>query len=218
MVLIRDFCKFLVHGKVYDAHNKLDRTFIFSYLFLKVFIVVLFVLIKYLFSESISEQKNDVFSDTNSLKLFMNVVILAPILEEIICRYHFKFSYKSIFISILFACFWLYDDLNFLLVLLIYFFILLTLIRANIRFNKMIFVYISSTIFAFLHLMAYPDILQSQNVMDIILILSPHFFGGLLLSYVFFRNGIFTAIALHSLWNFIPYTINLLKAVLIGEF
>jgi len=140
-----------------------------------------------------------------------------PILEEIICRYHFKFSYKSISISILFACFWLYDDLNFLLVLLIYFVILLTLIKAKIKFNKMIFVYMSAAIFAFLHLMAYPDTLQFQNVMNIILIVSPHFFGGLLLSYVFFRNGIFTAIALHSLWNFIPFTIYLLKAVLIGE-
>jgi len=217
MAIFICFWKFLGSGKVYGKNIKLDKIFIFSYLFLKLVIVIIFSLIKLLFSESILHQSNDVFSGTNSFILFLNVVVLAPILEEIIFRYHFKFSQKSIFISAGLAIFWLYDEFNYLLILLIYFAILLILINKKIRFNKMFFVYLSSAIFAFLHLMAYPVILQSQNVLDMILMVSPHFVGGLLLCYVFFRNGIVAGIALHSLWNFIPYIIHLLGSALIGE-
>jgi membrane protease YdiL (CAAX protease family) len=216
MVIIRNFRKFLVKGKVYDENIKLDRTFIFSFLFLKVLIVLVFALIKYLLSESILSQKNDVFSDTYSLFLIMNVVAIAPIFEEMIFRYHLNISNRRILVSSIFAFFLLYDELIYLFIILIYFTTLLILFYKKIRFNKIIFVYISSTIFAFFHLMAYPDILQSQNVLNIILMVSPHFAGGLLLSYVFFRNGIVAGIALHSLWNFIPYVIHLFGVALLG--
>jgi len=128
MVIFICFWKFLGSGKVYDENIKLDKTFIFSYLFFKLVIFILFILVKLLFSESISYQNNDIFSGTNSFKLFLNVVVLVPILEEMILRYHLKFSQKSIFTSAGLAIFWLYDEFNYLLILLIYFAILLILI------------------------------------------------------------------------------------------
>lgn len=217
MVIISNFHRFLVTGKIVDENFGFNGRFVFSYLFLKVFIVLLIVYLRILFFGFNSVHGNVIFDDENVLKLFLNVVVLGPIFEEMIFRYHFNFSKKGIYISAAFACFLLYDEWNLLLSVLFYLLILFFIIDKKVKFNRMIFIYCSSVIFACSHLITYPEIFATQNIIEIIFIVGPHFIGGLLLSYVFFRNGIFAAIALHSLWNFIFYTIFIFKLAVLGE-
>ena len=111
----------------------------------------------------------------------------------------------------------LYDELTLLFIILIYLGLLVFMIVKNLRFNRLTFVYLSSFIFACSHLISYPQILVNRNLIEAVFVIGPHFFGGLLLSYVFFRNGIIASIALHSLWNLIPYSIHVFKLAVLGE-
>jgi len=211
------FYKFLLTGIVPGEYKKLSISFIFSYLLLKFFLITVFFILKYLFYDSSLLPKREVIEDENIIKFFLNVVVLAPVFEEMICRHHLNFSYRRILISAVFACLLLYDELNYLLIVLIYLAVLVALIWKNINFNKLILVYLSSALFAFLHLIMYPDTLSSQNVINIILVILPHFIGGLLLSYIFIRNGTFAAIILHALWNLLPFASFIFKLIILDE-
>ena len=217
MGFLNNFSNFLVRGEILDEYHELNGRFIFSYLFLKVCLLFSFIVLNALFFGFSLLHKNSVFDDENILRLFLNVVVLGPVFEEMIFRYHCNFSKKGVFISAIFSCFLLYDELNFLLLVLFYLIIIFFLIEKKARFNRLIFIYLSSVIFACSHLISYPEGFSAQNIIQIIFIVGPHFFGGLLLSFVFFRNGIIAAIALHSLWNFIFYTIFIFKLAVLGE-
>ena len=217
MVIITNLYYFLTTGKISDLQLKLNSKFIFSYISLKISIIILFLLVKIIFFGLGVTYRNEVFENPNFLKLFLNILIIAPLFEEMICRYHLNFSKKSIFISSIFACVFLYDELTLLFIILIYLGLLVFMIVKNLRFNRLTFVYLSSFIFACSHLISYPQILVNRNLIEAVFVIGPHFFGGLLLSYVFFRNGIIASIALHSLWNLIPYSIHVFKLAVLGE-
>jgi membrane protease YdiL (CAAX protease family) len=179
--------------------------------------ICIFVLADALFFDLRVGIGNSVFDEGNVLKIFLNVVILAPFFEEMAFRYYLSFSRSGTLISLLFAGFLFYDGLVYLVVFVIYLLILLLLIERKVRINRLMIVYFSSFIFALSHLIAYKELSSSYGVAEMLFVLGPHFIAGLLLSYVFFRNGIFVAIALHSLWNLIPYLLFLLKLAVMEE-
>lgn|GEM_PF-2522418 len=208
MFIIKDILLFLTKGKTSHEFSESNTNFLKNLYLIKVgFFLILFLLNLLLFDLKIKGNieglnKQGFFIDS------LNILLLAPILEEILFRFHLNLKLKNIIFSTIAACIFFYDHFWFLLVLILYFSILILINKRNKPSNDLIFVYISAFIFGIAHL-AYRDLnLAYEDILSYIYIFTLRFFNALIYSYVFFKRGIYFSILLHFLWNFFPFLID----------
>lgn len=208
---ISNFYYFLNKGILIKNDPKFDFKFFLSIFLFKIIFLLIIGFIQFFFINYNLDMKNKVFLDESYLKIFLNLVIIAPILEEFIFRYHLKLDVKRVFVSFLFSCFLFYDNLFFLLLMTIYFAFLIYNIRKNNNINVLVFVYLSSVLFAVGHFYSYSETVSVDNFYQFVLLFISHFIGALILGYIFKRNGLLFSILFHSAFNFFPFMILALK-------
>jgi len=207
-LLIKDIFYFLTTGKTTDKYFNSNLKLLFDLYIIKAGFFFLIVFINLFLFDFRIDGNIEGLHRQGFLKDFINFLILAPILEEILCRLHINLKVRNITFSIIASCILFYDQIWFLIFLIVYFLILILISSLNKQVNKLIFVYISAFIFGISHL-AYRDISFSyEEILSLIYIFTPRFFGGLIYSYIFFKKGIHFSIILHFLWNLLPFIIN----------
>ncbi len=207
-LLIKDIYYFLTTGKTTDSYFNSNLKLLFDLYIIKAVFFLLLVFINFYVFDFKIDGNIEGLHRQSFFKDFLNFLILAPILEEILCRLHINLKVRNIIFSIIASCILFYDQLWFLVFLIVYFFILILISSLNERVSKLIFVYISAFIFGISHL-AYKDITFSfEEILSLIYIFTPRFFGGLIYSYIFFKKGIHFSIILHFLWNLLPFIVN----------
>ncbi len=212
LILVKDFYNFLISGTVSNQSIGIKKRFFLNLLILKGFVFLFFVLLNLFFFNLKIRTEPLVFDGDNFFKIFFNVVLLAPILEELIFRYHIKIQYNNIIFSFLASCLVFYDSILFLTVLTAYFIILLVFLRLNTKINPLILVYISAFIFGVSHVVYTDYSFTFEGVINLFFVFAPRFLSGLIFSYVFFKKGIISSIFLHLIWNFIPFLLVFLRA------
>jgi membrane protease YdiL (CAAX protease family) len=211
ILFIRGFYNFLITGSLSNQWKFSNKIFLMNAYVLKGFIYFLFVFIQLLFFKEEMRNENHVFEGDNFIIIFLNVVVLAPILEELFYRYHTKFQIKNIFFSLLAAIILCYDNFIMLFLIISYFMILLAVLKLDIKINRLILVYISSLIFGISHVVYSENSHFLGDFVNSIFIFAPRVFSGLLFCYVFHKKGIFSSIILHSAWNLVPFLLVFLR-------
>lgn len=206
--ILKDVLFFLTKGRPYDKFYELNIKLLIYLYFIKVgFFLFLFLLNFFLFNLKIEGNVEGLHKQGFFIDL-INILILAPILEEILFRFHLNLKLRNIVFSIIATCVMFYDHIWLLSVLIFYFSILILLPRFRERANNLIFVYLSAFFFGISHL-AYKELLFSlEDILSYVYTFTPKFFSGLIYSYVFFKKGLYFSILLHFLWNLLPFIID----------
>lgn len=208
----KDFYKFVTEDQIKNQPISSRKNFFFNAYALKWFLFLFFIIFQLIFFNLKNNNGSSVFNGDNYFKIFINVVFLAPILEEIVFRYHNDLRFKNLLFSILASITLFHDSLSVLFVILSYFLILLTLLKLNLKIKRLALVYISSFMFAILHVIFFES---SDNIENLVFIFLPRFFGGLLFCYVFFKKGIALSILLHMFWNLFPFLVYFLRTQMV---
>nr|WP_281261105.1 CPBP family glutamic-type intramembrane protease [Cecembia rubra] len=118
---------------------------------------------------------------------FLNFVIMAPVLEELIFRNHLKLKPVNLILSVLIMLFVYWGD-GFTFVMLGYF-ALVWLVKNNKgpKF-KLILIYLSSILFGFGHYYQIIDWSNMETLSMFFLRSFPHVFAGLIYAYLYFRS------------------------------
>jgi uncharacterized protein len=204
------FWNFLFKGEVLGDQLKVSLKF-FAYLyFIKLSIIVFFISLIFLVFGIMPINEETKLLGNDKLKIFLNMVVLAPIIEEFIFRFHQNLKFRNVLTSLGFSVFLFFGDF-FLIILIIYFSLLLIIQRMKFKISKIGIVYSSSLLFALGH------VIQNQNwdfyLLNPQLIISffPHFISALMLSFIFLNKGIKYSIFFHAFWNFFPFLMTLVK-------
>ena len=145
--------------------------------------------------------------------LFLTIIIIAPLLEELIFRYQLKNWYVSflgwaVLISYLFYEFF-YPQAYIAFAILIticsipFYFKTRKIIR--FRFIKTVFkyhFYLTAIVFGLVHVTNYNE--PFQYGFSVVLLVLPQLFMGFILGYVRMRFGLKNSMLFHATYNFIP--------------
>jgi uncharacterized protein len=206
------FIDFLFKGEVISDKLKVSFKFFASLFIIKLSVIVVYFALFFLVFGIMPMNERTNLLGSNGLKIFFNVVVLAPIIEEFIFRFHQKLKFKNVLTSLGFSVLLFFGDF-FLLILIIYFSFLLICLRINIKLSNLVIVYSSSVLFALGH------VIQNQNLdffnlnSQILISFFPHFISALILSFIFLNKGIKYSIFFHSIWNFFPFLMELAKKI-----
>ncbi|MGY6520488.1 MAG: CPBP family glutamic-type intramembrane protease [Mongoliitalea sp.] len=210
---IANFYFFLTSGEIsnqFATSNKKNFLYAFS---LKWVVYLFFGFTQLIIFKSGASEMSKALSGSDHFKVFLNVVLLAPIFEELVLRYHLGFKLKNIILSMLASIVLFHKTLYMLVAFLPYFFLLIILIKQNFKVHRLILIYTSSLIFATLHLCFHETTPSFENS---IFIFFPRFFSGLLFCFIYFNNGIIASIIFHMIWNLFPFSINFLTKQILG--
>ena len=197
-------------GEVLGDQLKVSLKFFASLFIIKLTLIVFFFSLFFLVFGIMPITERTKFLGKDELMIFLNVVVLAPIIEEFIFRFHQNLKLKNILTSLGFSIFLFFGDF-FLIILIVYFSFLLICQRLDIKISKIGVVYSSSILFSLGHL------IQNHNldffILNSHLILSffPHFISALILSFIFLNKGIKYSIFFHAFWNLFPFLMALIK-------
>ncbi|MFN4000013.1 type II CAAX prenyl endopeptidase Rce1 family protein [Algoriphagus sp.] len=204
---IQDIFLFLTTGRVSEESIGSNIKLLINLYILKYGFYLLFALLNLFLFDLRIDGNIKGLNRQGFFKDLINFLILAPIIEEIICRFHLNLKLKNITLSLIATCIIFYDQIWFLLFLISYFLILILISSLKKQSNNFIFVYISAFIFGVSHL-AYKDLSYSyEDILSYIYIFTPRFLSGLIYSYLFFKKDIYFSIFLHFLWNLFPFII-----------
>lgn len=212
-VVVKEILFFLKTGSVTNFAFDTDFKLILYVYLLKVLSFIMLVLSGlFIFNLDFSAGVNSVPSG-KYLKDFLNFLILAPVLEEIACRYHNQLKVSSVLISLAASCLLFYDKLWFLLIVSLYFFLLLYLIAKNIELDQLFVIYISAFIFGLSHSVYSGGFYGFESSISFFFMFCFRFVGGLLYSYLFFKKGIYWPVILHFFWNLVPFVLTQLSLI-----
>lgn len=155
--------------------------------------------------------------ESHKLWRWLNLVLLAPILEELTFRFPLidnKFS-LPLFISLLFLiCF----DFSFFYSLAFFLggiFLLLSLYKmcSKLRIYQSVFyrknhlgvIYTLAFLFGGIHLFNFTT--NSLGILSSLIIILPHFFAGLMFSFIRLKFSLMHSIFAHSLWNSLIFSV-----------
>ncbi|WP_373282246.1 CPBP family glutamic-type intramembrane protease [Belliella aquatica] len=150
------------------------------------------------------------FKDKTLWIVFLNMIILAPILEELTCRLHTGLKLYQILISLIGAVVLFHDSWIILSLFVCYFFLLFFMVSIGVRVNRRFIIYFSALIFGVLHIDFY-DFNWLANFGNTFFVVITRIFSGLLFTYVFYQKGILFSILFHMIWNMMPFISFLLK-------
>lgn len=203
--VIESFFKFLISGEIEGLSNISKKKFYILLFLFKWFLFVGILLSFKFFLGYEGRNNNDLFEDKETWKVFLNIVILAPILEELVFRYHTKLEYKFVLVSLFAALVLFHDSTIGLIFSVIYFIFLLISLKLEIKINNLLLIYFSAFLFGFAHV-AYSDYsILSENFGNTSFVILSRFLSGLLTCYVYYFRGILASIIFHAAWNLLPF-------------
>lgn len=199
-IVLEDFKDFLIDSGFKSRVEKLIYKDYFHLIILK-FIALLFfvILYRYFGLERISHEIGGV--QTSKFNLLLNVVLLAPIIEEFMFRYHHRLSYGRLIISLLFCIVLLHSSFWNFLIFAIYIGGLAISMEYKTPPTRKMLVFISALAFSLLHLGNYTNLNFITDVYFIPVLIFSQFLSALILFYIFWNFGIKHSIAFHMLWN-----------------
>jgi hypothetical protein len=202
--MIKRLFFFSQSGEIHEADKELTPSFFAKLFFVKFGLLLFyFLLVALVFGFEIFEGIENK-SSKSILFTFLNFIILVPVLEELIFRNHLNMKPKNLILAALITVFLFWGD-GIIFVMLGYF-ILVWLLRN--RYNpkiKLFLIYLSSLLFAYAHYYQFLDWRDMGTIMKVIFRSFPHFLSGIILSYLYFRNGILICMFFHGLWNLLPF-------------
>lgn len=133
--------------------------------------------------------------------LVLFAVLLAPIIEEMIFRYHLRMSQQTIFISLLLALLLVADMRALIIVFIGYLLFLMYRLRIEKPLPLPFVVYISNSFFALVHLSNFENFDLFTQFYWIPLLIGVQFIIGLLFCFIRVHYGIKFAIIFHALYN-----------------
>ncbi|SMD43982.1 CAAX protease self-immunity [Aquiflexum balticum DSM 16537] len=202
--MIKRLLYFSQTGEIQEAEKELTPAFFAKLLFVKFgFLSVYILVVALVFGFEIFQA----FESKSSKSIpvtFLNLIILAPVLEESIFRNHLNMKPKNLILAALIAVILFWDE-GFIFIMLGYF-TLVWLLRNRINPKiKLLLIYFSSLLFAYAHYYQFLDWNDMGTIMKVIFRSFPHFLSGIILSYLYFRNGILICMFFHGLWNLLPF-------------
>jgi len=129
------------------------------------------------------------------------VVLVAPLLEETIFRYHLSLQKKAIIVSLVFSVFMISQLWIIAAGLIIYLLVLLVLVSRGNPPSIHSVVYISALFFGIVHLSNYRDFDFLGNFYWIPFLVLIQFGLGLLLSFIRLHYGLLKAMLFHGVYN-----------------
>lgn len=132
--------------------------------------------------------------------LFFLVVVLAPLLEELLFRYHQNRKYFSIVLTLIVAALVAIEVYSFILYV-IYLVVLLGFKVSKKDFPISLMVYFTSGFFALIHLTNYVEVDWWADFYWAPLLVFSQFIGGIILSFIRLHEGLWKAILFHGMWN-----------------
>jgi membrane protease YdiL (CAAX protease family) len=142
--------------------------------------------------------------------LFIKVVFLGPLKEEILfrslliinCKNLFLFSITLVLslVTFVYSKYWILVDL--LIIILSLLFYKIYTLKNNFHINNFYMVVIFSLLFWFFHLWNYENLNSKLLIATV-----PIFFSGIVLSYLRLKFNLLTSLITHILYNLIAYLI-----------
>lgn len=129
------------------------------------------------------------------------VVLVAPLLEETIFRYHLSLQKKAVFVSLVFSVLMISQLWIIAAGLIIYLLVLMVLVSRETPPSIHIVVYISAFFFGIVHLSNYRDFDFLGNFYWIPFLVLIQFGLGLLLSFIRLHYGLLKAMLFHGAYN-----------------
>jgi hypothetical protein len=182
-----------------------------KYIISSVFIIYLLNLIRINLSEIIGVQ----FVNNSDIDfLFLNIVLFGPLKEENLFRYYIDFKKKYLYILLPtliivllgqnFKSIRIYFDIALLMYSFIFFFKKDKLINDDKKMSirKIVIVFILNLFFYIFHFWNYENI-----NLNLLIITTPIFFSGMLLSFLRIKFNIFISLITHILYNLLSYLI-----------
>lgn len=157
----------------------------------------------------IESKLEDIFFSNKLIFIFFGIFI-APLIEEMIFRFHLSLNYKNILLSMLLSLFLIGGSWFYLILLWLYLFFLYLTINRYHQPSLKFMIHFSSLLFSLIHLENYSNFDYYNSYYILPFLLSIQFTIGLILSYIRLQHGIFWAILFHSTYNaclLVPFAI-----------
>ncbi len=147
------------------------------------------------------DHKMEEFVKSNKFLVIFAVAVLAPVLEELVFRYHLNFKKSSVLIGYAISFIFTYNSIALLIIATLYFgFIFIKLLlkqQPDLKFC----IYTSTTLFALVHLTNFGNFDLQQHFYWVPLLVGAQFVIGLVLSFIRVSHGIYTSILFHGVYN-----------------
>lgn len=203
--LLKSFSQFLFKRENFTFPPITNGKFYLNLFLFKALVFVFVVLIFRILLGYGGSDNAHLLGDKGILKIFLNFIILAPILEEIVFRYHTNMKLRSIVISFVGAIILFYDSVFGLVLIGGYLGILFTFKKSGFHVSQLFLVYTSSIMFGIAHIAFVDYSVFSENFINTTFVITTRFFSGLIACYVFYIKGILASIIFHGVWNLLPF-------------
>jgi membrane protease YdiL (CAAX protease family) len=200
----RKLLTFALSGTIQEEEKELTLSIFLRLFFIKFYLLGLYIgLVTIVFG--LGEFSNiEQRAGSSIVHTFVNFIVLAPILEELIFRNHLSLKLENILLALLLSIILFWGD--WFIVILLWYFILVGYTRIRkIFISRLLLIYSSSIIFAFAHHYQIIDWNNSGTIVDFFLKSVPQFIGGLFYCYIYFRNGVIVSMLFHAFWNLLPF-------------
>lgn len=174
--------------------------------FLILLLALLLVIIPYAFFIDLIgldqfDHKLEEFLKSNKFLVVIMTIVLAPVLEELIFRYHLNFKKSATLIGFALSFIFTYNSMVLLIIATLYFgFVFIKLLlkqKPNLKFC----IYASTTLFALVHLINFENFDLAQHFYWVPFLVGAQFIIGLVLSFIRVNYGIYTSILFHGVYN-----------------
>ncbi len=202
MVVILKFINFIKKPVSPSNFSSIPiKDFIILLFALLAFSVPLYLILDYLGLDQFDHKGEEFLLNSNKFLIFMLAIVIAPIVEELIFRYHLNFKKSSIFIGFALSFILTYNLVVGMILASLYFIFTIIIIILKLKPNLKFYIYSSSTLFALIHIINYEGFDFMQYFYFVPLMVASQFFVGLVLSYIRIKYNIYNAILFHAVFN-----------------
>lgn len=199
--IIQDFLTFLKNPSKAESFTKIPaRSFLVLLVFALALVIPISVLLKWLGVDQFDSIMEEMLAKSKLLVVFA-VIFLAPLVEEPIFRLHLDLKIKSICLGLGMSILMISQQWYFTAVFVIYLVFLLMRVMRRRPLNFKFVVYVSSILFALIHLGNFSNFEIADHFYWIPFLVAAQFFIGLMLSYIRLTHGIWYAILFHAVYN-----------------
>jgi uncharacterized protein len=181
-------------------------TFVHLLVFAYIIVFLFAGLFNFIDIDSFEHKTTEYLSDS-WLVLFFLAVFFAPILEELVFRFHLNLKPYAITFGLVFSLFFISSYWILMAMYIIYMIALLLSVYYRYVLSYAGVVYVSSIFFALVHISNYESFDVSRDFVFIPVLIGPQLMLGFILSYIRIHYGLVRAILFHGVYNgllFIP--------------
>lgn len=199
--IIQDFLTFLKSPSKAESFTKMPaRSFLVLLVFALALVIPISVLLEWLGVDQFDSIMEEMLAKSKWLVVFA-VIFLAPLLEEPIFRLHLDLKIKSICLGLGMSFLMISQQWYVTAVFVFYLVFLLIRVMRQQPLNLKFVVYVSSILFAVIHLGNFSNFEIAKHFYWIPFLVAAQFLIGLILSYIRLTHGIWNAILFHAVYN-----------------